>query len=619
MGMYDYTSNNNGNSAGGGANNGGSGIPNGGGAGSPMSSMFAPEPFNIEDYCINYNKKYATAGRAQFRESVVEQTLAIMIAKNKPNALLVGPAGTGKTKIVEDIAYRMSINDPVLPDTLRGATIWELPLANVVAGSSFVGQLEEKVKDVVDYFKDPQNKAIMFIDEIHMLASDSQTYSKIAQILKPALARGDIRCIGATTTQEANVLTSDPAFNRRFTRLIVDELTPEQTLEILKGIKGELFLHYNTSPSAQITITDAALEQVVYIADQYKTAGSHRPDNAITLLDRTCGDAIVQRKVLEEQAQTDPVILAAIQQNPQIPITDKMVKKVAMKLVTGNSKKTGVDEAELRNGLSRIKGQDAHIDKIIRDVKRYDSDIYPKKKPTVLLFAGPSGVGKTEVAKIISEHLTGLKPIILNMTEYTTHPTVNRIIGAPAGYVGSDSNAELPFDCLESNPYQVIVLDEFEKCCEEVRGLFMSAFEEGIIKTNNGRVIDFSKSLIIATTNAGHTNKSKSISFAANTSRTSQSEINELSKTIKVELLNRFTDRITFNALNKDIYREILINCYHRDLSRLRTEQPYIAAKLPDDIPDDELDKIIEETYIEDFGARPANTAIQNYIENIVL
>lgn len=619
MSMHNFTSTNNSNPNGGGANNN-TGTPNGGGNGgnSPISGMFAPDQFNIEDYCINYNAKYMTAGRAPFRESVVEQTLAIMIAKNKPNALLVGPAGTGKTKIVEDIAYRLASNDPVLPDALRGATIWELPLANVVAGSSFVGQLEEKVKDVVDYFKDPKNNAIMFIDEIHMLASDSQTYAKIAQILKPALARGDIRCIGATTTQEANELTADPAFNRRFTRLIVDELTSEQTLEILKSIKGELFLHYNVNPAFQITITDAALEQVVYIADQYKTAGSHRPDNAITLLDRTCGDAIVQRKVMEEKAQNDPNLLAAIQQNPIVPITDKMVKKVAMKLATGNSKKTAVDEVKLRDELSRIKGQNEHIDKIIKDVKRYDSDIYPKTKPTVLLFAGPSGVGKTEVAKIISQHLTGLKPIILNMTEYTDHATVNRIIGAPAGYVGSDSNAELPFDCLETNPYQVIVLDEFEKCCNEVRGLFMSAFEEGIIKTNKGRDIDFSKALIIATTNAGHTDKGKSISFATNV-RNTQSEINELSKTIKIELLNRFTDRITFNTLNKDIYREILVNCYHRDLNRIRTEQPYIGAKLPDDIPDDELDQIIEDTYIEEFGARPANEAIKNYIESIVL
>lgn len=612
MAMHNYTTNNN------------TGSPNnpgqsqGGGYTPPIPNINNAGQFDINEFCINYNKKFATAGKAPFRETVVEQTLSIMIAKNKPNALLVGPAGTGKTKIVEDIAFRLAANDPVLPDALRGATIWELPLSNIVSGSMFVGQLEEKVNDIIAYFADKSNNAILFIDEIHMLAGDSQTYAKIAQILKPALARGDIRCIGATTTQEVGDIESDPAFNRRFTRLIVDELTPEQTLEILKSIRGQLFIHYNVTPAFQITITDAALEQVVYIADQYKTAGSHRPDNAITLLDRTCGDAIVQRKVMEEQAKNDPVLLNAIKANSTIPITDKMVKKVAMKLATGNSKKAPVDENALRNALSRIKGQDEHIDRIIKNVKKYDSDLYPKKKPTTLLFAGPSGVGKTEVAKIISDYLTGLKPIILNMTEYSDPSTVNRIIGAPPGYVGSDSKRELPFDALESNPYQIIVLDEFEKCCDTVRGLFMSAFEEGSIKTNNGKEIDFSKSLIIATTNAGHTDKAKSISFASSV-KSVAGEVNELSKTIKVELLNRFTDRITFNTLNKDIYREIIVNCYHRDLARLQTEQPYMAAKLPADIPDADLDKIVKDTYIEDFGARPANTAVQNYIEDTLL
>lgn len=618
MSMHNFTGNSSQDTGNPGTPTGNSGVPIGGmpGQGSGMANGVAQ--FDINEFCINYNTKFVNAGKAPFRENVVQQTLSIMIAQNKPNALLVGPAGTGKTKIVEDIAYRLAANDPILPDVLRGYTIYELPLANIIAGSIFVGQVEEKIKDVIEFFKDKSNKAIMFIDEIHMLASDSQTYAKIAQILKPALARGDFRCIGATTLQEANALTGDPAFNRRFTRLVVDELTPEQTLEVLKSIRGSMFLHYNTSPSCQITITDAALEQVVRIADQYKTAGSHRPDNAITLLDRTCGDAIVQRKVMLDQAKNDPVLLAAIQQTPLIPITDNMVKKVAMKLATGNSKQAAVDETVLRDKLSRIKGQDEHIDKIIKNVKKYDSDLYPKTRPTVLLFAGPSGVGKTEVAKIISDCLTGLKPIILNMTEYTNGATVNRIIGAPAGYVGSDSNAELPFDCLESNPYQVIVLDEFEKCCDTVRGLFMSAFEEGTIKTNNGKTIDFSKSLIIATTNAGHTMKTNSVSFAAS-KRSAESEINELSKTMRVELLNRFTDRITFNKLSKDIYRQILIDCYHRDLARITTEQPHMASKLPADIPDAELDEIVKNTYIEDFGARPANTAIQNYIEDILL
>lgn len=610
MGMNNFTGIPGGNNN----NPGNGGIP---GPGGQMQSILTGPDFDIEEFCINYNQKYMTNGTAPFRDELVQQTLAILIADKKPNALLVGDAGTGKTKIVEDIAFRLANNDPIIPDQLKGYTIYELPLSNIVAGSSFVGQLEEKIKFVIDFISDKKNKAILFIDEIHMLMSGSNTYEKIAQILKPALARGELHCIGATTTQESTELYADPAFNRRFTRLIVDELTREQTLEILKNMRGSMFMHYMN----KVSITDEALEQVVILADQYKTVGSHRPDNAITLLDRTCGDAIVQRKVQEQAYANNPTILAAIQAVTPIPITPTMVKNVAMKLMTGNNKKQALDVDLLKEKLSVIKGQDDIMDDIIKYVKRHDSDLYPKQKPTVMLFAGPSGVGKSEVAKIIANVLTGTKPIILNMTEYNTSAEVNRIIGAPAGYVGSDSHTELPFDCLSSNPYQVILLDEFEKCHEVVRGLFMSAFEEGIIKTNRGTDIDFSKCLIIATTNASHTDKTTAgIGFCANNKKRDQkTEIKELSKTIKTELLNRFTTRITFNSIDKSVYREILQNTYHRDADRIRTEQPRYKSKLPADIPDADLDKMVEETYIESFGARPANNAVQNYIEELLL
>lgn len=622
MPMHNFTDPNA--PSGGNGNNGGNA---GGNSGMPpfpfpltsMGNNTPTDDFNIEDFCTNYNTRFATTGKAQFRDSVVQQTMSVLIAKNKPNALLVGPAGVGKTKIVEDIAFRLATNDPVLPDQLRGYTIWELPLANIVSGSTLVGQLEEKAKFIIDYFTDVNNKAILFIDEIHMLTQDSQTYEKIAQILKPALARGDIHCIGATTTQEARTLYNDPAFNRRFTRIIVDELTKEQTLDVLKTVRGSLLMHYLQNSSLVPTVDDSVLEQVIVYSDQYKTVGSHRPDSAITLLDRAIGDAIVQRKVQEDMLKSDPVLLQALQANTQIPVTANMLKTVALKLATGNSQKDALDVDNLITNLSRIKGQDSIKDDIIKLVKKHDSDLYPKKKPSSAIFAGPSGVGKTETVKIIARELTGSDPIILNMTEFTDASTVNRIIGAPPGYSGCDDNTELPFDCLESNPYKVILLDEFEKCHSTVQGLFMSALEEGCIKTNRGTEIDFSKAMIIATTNAGCTNTSKSLALVNISTCTKAEAIKKLSGSMKEELLNRFKMHIMFNPLGKDIYREIVVDNYTREYNRLLIEQPSVAKNLPTAIPDDKLDEIVETTYVEAFGARPAEEAVRDYIEDALL
>lgn len=586
------------------------GMPSGG---NPFNSVFGTNQTDATEYLINYNDKFKVDGNCLFRDEIVKQTIATLIGKNKPNALLVGPAGVGKTKIVEDIAYRLANNDALIPDTLKGYTIYELPLSNIVAGSGIVGQVEEKIKDVIEFITDKKNKAIMFIDEIHQLVGDSQTYEKIAQILKPALARGDIKVIGATTVQEAVNLTEDPAFNRRFSRIIVDELSREQTIEILRKSKASFITHY----ANKIAINDDILETIAILADQYKTAGSHRPDNAITLLDRTLGGAIVARKAQEKKAieQNDTQTLQLLQSSPIIPITELKIRKTAVKLMTGCNTHSDLDIDHLIDSLSTIKGQDDIITTIVKHLRNRESNLFPKEKPMVLLFAGPSGVGKTEVTKIIANELTDMKPITLNMTEYHSSASINRIIGAPAGYVGSDSHGELPFDNLESNPYQVILLDEFEKGNPAVQKLFYSAFDEGYIKTSNGRIIDFSKSIIIATTNAGHTERKSSMGFtSANKTDISKSDkVNMLSKWFDLALLNRFEDIIVFNELSKDIYKEILIDKYHREITRIRAEKNRVS--LLDDIPDDKLEEIINKTYIPEFGARPVEKAVREYIE----
>lgn len=596
------------------ANNNGGGKGNG--SGNPLTPQGGSQKISVSsdydplDFLINYNDKFKTNGNAKFRDEIVQQTLGVLIGKNKPNALLIGQAGVGKTRIVEDIAFRLANDDPILPDTIRGFTIYELPLSNIVSGSSFVGQLEEKLQCVVEFAENKKNKAILFIDEIHMIVSDNQTYSKMAEILKPALARGEMRVIGATTLQEAQDLIDNPAFNRRFSRLIVDELSREQTIEILHDMKGSFFTHYGN----KIKIDDAIIETCAILADEFHAAGNHRPDTAITLMDRTIGDAIVARKVMEQAAQGDPALLAAIQSVTLIPITEKQLRTTAVKLATGNNKKADLDVDLFKEHLSVIKGQDDILDILVDRIARNEKNLFPRVKPVTLLFAGTSGVGKSEVAKIIANEITGVKPITLNMTEFHSPASINRIIGAPAGYVGSDSKAELPFDCLESNPYQVILLDEFEKCDKSVQRLFMSAFDEGYIKTNKGKIIDFSKTIIIATTNAAHKESKKSLGFApASTKSSMQAEIKDLSKWFDNELLNRFDTIVTFNSISKEQYREIVADIYHREAARILADNKRVT--LAPDLDDATLDQIVEDTYVEDFGARPARKAVVRYIE----
>ena len=589
----------------------------GGGAGSAPIATTGQQPANndsaAEELLINYNEKFKSAGPTLFRDQIVYQTCGVLIGKNKPNCVLVGPAGTGKTKIVEDLAWRLVTDDPILPDKLRGSVIYELPLSNIVAGSSLVGQMEQKLKSVMEFLQEDV-KRILFIDEIHQLCGDQQTYGKIAQIIKPYLARGEIRVIGATTSQEAGLLTYDPALNRRFSRILVDEFTRQQTIEVLKSMKMKFFEHYDRKP----LIDDSLLETVVRLADQYAPAGSHRPDNAITLLDRAIGEAMVNYKIMLRNAQTNPTALQALQAIQHIPITVESVKRTAIRLMTGNAKKNDFDIARMQAALQPIKGQDEAVEKILKQLKKHDMALFPTNKPLTLLLAGMSGVGKTEITKIVAEELTGVKPIILNMTEYHDSACINRIIGAPAGYVGSDSNAELPFDCLEANPYQIILLDEFEKADKSVQRLFMSAFDEGYIKTNRGKLVDFSKSIIIATTNAGHTNdKKRSLGFGTNDDTkvaTVQETVKTLSRYFDTELLNRFKEIITFKAMTKAIYREIIQNLYESEKARLKTDKPRLV--LPDAISDDEMDEIVAKTYVPEFGARPAAKAVEAYIED---
>jgi len=546
------------------------------------------------DYLINYNDKFRESRPILFRDEVIRQILSCLIGKYKPNALLIGAAGTGKTAIVEDIARMLANEDKNIPPQLKGYIIWELPLSDLAAGCRFVGDIEEKTKSMLAYASSNQ-KVILFVDEIHVLMSDDKPYGTVSQILKPALARGRIRMIGATTLQEANSMMRDPAFARRFQRIIVDELTKEQTQKVLLDLRPTFRKHYGDTLAYGKKVIDEAVKD----ADEYKITGAHRPDNAVALLDRTIADTIVE---------------SSRNQGPSLLITPQHIKNTALKLATGKNDNSVADLELLRKKLSVIKGQEDVMEHIIDCIKRSNLGIYPRTKPLTMLFAGSSGVGKTKTAMIISQELTGYPPITLNMAEFFDRASINRIVGVHAGYVGFDSKAEKPFDILESNPRQIILLDEFEKCHRTVKRLFMSVFDDGILQMANGKNIDFARSIIVCTTNAGCNPVNSTIGFTNNETALS---VNDLSGSFEAELLNRFSVILQFHSISESLFREIVRDRYAREIKAIKSNKADI--KLPSAIPDDVLNRLVRENYIPAFGARPVSRIVRAYIEDYLI
>lgn len=586
-----------------------------------LAQQLAGAPDPVLDLLIDDNARCAQMDHTPFRDAVVEQVMTVLIGSLKPNALLVGPAGVGKTRVVEEIARRIATDDPSVPDQLRATTIYELPISNLVAGAGVVGELESRVQAVIDYASDPGNHVTLFIDEIHQLADDSSpAHTKIAQILKPAMARGQLRLIGATTTQEARSLDDDPAFRRRFSRLVVDELTGPQTRQVLAGVRDRLEAHHQH----QVSAPDAVLDEVIAIADEQMHTTSHRPDNALTLLDRAMAAKVLEhhRMVAAATAAGDTTMVAALSATGTIPLNGTGLARVATALVTGNAEAHQVDMATLRSRLAaEIVGQDDILDSLATRLEREQLGLYPRTTPIAWLFAGASGIGKTATARILAEEVTGSAPITLNLSEYSSPATVTRIIGSPPGYVGSTSNTELPFDALESDPHRLILLDEFEKACPAVQRLFLQVLDTGVLTTARGRVIDFSKTIIVATTNAARDALSRaSVGFGVTTGQlTDQSMAAALSSVFDAELLGRFALTVGFHPIDRELYRDVVVNHYRRQRSAIVAARPRLAPVLPDSLPDVDLEAMVETTFVASQGARPATRAVRTWIEDQVM
>ena len=580
----------------------------GSGSGSLVTtSLQAAATDPLDGLTIDYNKEFAGATPLMYRDAIVREMESILIGSMKPNVLLVGDAGTGKTALVEELARRIATHDPTLPRRLAKSTVLELPFSALVAGAGVVGDLEQRIRDVIEYAEDPANDAIVFIDEIHVLLDkhDSVT-GRISQLLKPALARGKMRVIGATTTQESRSLMDDPAFSRRFTRLVVNELTEDQTVEVLESQLPRLCAHYD----GKVVVPDALLPNIVATADE--TMVTHRPDNALTLLDRVCSEVRMQRA--EKEASQDPVMQQYVRAIPSDSATEPIVRSVAERLAKGVADDFSFDRDRISAALSEVQGQSVQVSEIVDALARRSRHLFPETRPLSFLLAGPSGVGKSMCARIIARELVGTDAITINMTEYSSETSLTRLLGAPPSYVGYSSMQEKPLDPLMTNPYRVVVLDEFEKASPNVQRVFMEALDTGHIKDNQGRTIDMSKAIIFATTNAGCDRAAhNAIGFGADDTVVGAGLVDVLAEWFDVALINRFGHLVRFNGISRDVYGRIVQEIYAREAARVMRE--HSSVHLPDALPDDELERIVHDTYVAKLGARPAARAVRSYIE----
>ncbi|MFY0663950.1 MAG: ATP-dependent Clp protease ATP-binding subunit ClpA [Natronospirillum sp.] len=545
----------------------------------------------LESFVANLNE-LAKRGKIDplvGREKEVERLVQVLSRRRKNNPLLVGESGVGKTAIVEGLAKKIVEGD--VPDIIKDAEVYSLDLGALLAGTKYRGDFEKRLKSLLSQLK-KREKAILFIDEIHTIIGAGAASGGVmdaSNLLKPMLSSGELRCVGSTTFQEfRGIFEKDSALTRRFQKIDVVEPSEDDTYQILKGLKSRFEEHHD------IRYTDKALRTAVTLSSRYIN-DRHMPDKAIDVIDEA---GAAQR--LKPVSRRKKVIGVG-----EIEEIVAVIARIPPKSVSRNDK-------ELLKNLERnlkmtVFGQDSAIDTLGSAIKMARAGLKDGDKPIgSFLFAGPTGVGKTEVTRQLAEAL-GVELIRFDMSEYMERHTVSRLIGAPPGYVGYDQGGLLT-DAVTKHPHSVLLLDEIEKAHPEVFNLLLQVMDHGTLTDNNGRKADFRNVILVMTSNAGAEDMNRrSMGFTTQDHATDGSEA--IRKMFSPEFRNRLDGIIQFNALP----REVIMSVVDKFLVELQVQLD--DKKVHISVHDDAREWLAEHGYDKSMGARPMARLIQEEIK----
>ena len=595
------------------------------------------------------------------REKEIQRVIQILSRRTKNNPVLIGEPGVGKTAVAEGLALEIAKGN--VPEILKDKRVVSLDLTGMVAGAKYRGDFEERIKAAIDEVKKSKN-TILFIDELHTIVGAGAAEGSVdaANILKPSLARGDFQVIGATTLNEyRKYIEKDAALERRFQPVKVGEPTPEQAVQILKGLRDSYEAHH------KVKITDEAINAAVtlssrYIADRYlpdkaidlidegaskvRLASLTSPDNVKELEDEIADYEKEKASAINEQDFERAARLRDEQKELQTKLDD--AKKKWQEQQKGNSGEvtaediakivsewTGIPVVQLTKEESerllnmenvlheRVIGQSEAVTAIAKAIRRGRVGLKDPKRPVgSFIFLGPTGVGKTELCKALAEAMFGDENAMLrlDMSEYMEKHTVSKLIGSPPGYVGFEEGGQLT-EKVRRKPYSVVLFDEIEKAHPDVFNMLLQILEDGRLTDSQGRTVDFKNTIIIMTSNVGArliTEKQSSLGFNSENENAEESEkkdikelvTGELRKVFRPEFLNRVDDIIVFNKLNKDEIKQIAVKM----LKTLENRLDKMNIKIS--FTDNAISEIADKGFDENYGARPLRRAIQNEIED---
>ena len=601
-----------------------------------MMGMPPAQSGGLEEYTRDLTE-LARSGRLEpviGRDREISRMIQVLSRKTKNNPVLVGDAGVGKTALALGLAQRVASGQ--VPYELSKMRVLELDLMNVVAGTRFRGDFEERMNNIIDDIEE-DGQVILFIDELHTImgsGSGIDSTMDAANILKPALARGTLRTIGATTQEEYQKhIEKDAALSRRFAKIMVEEPSVADSIAILQGLKANYEAHH------KVVITDQAIETAVKYAHRYLTS-KQLPDSAIDLLDET--SATVQNNRSKGRAPSDlspadQAILAGqfaklsrlIKEENQPVLTDLIVDEADIletlsrlsgipvrKLTQTDAKKYLHLEKELHK---RVIGQDEAISAISRAIRRNQSGIRANKRPIgSFMFLGPTGVGKTELAKALAETLFDDESALIrfDMSEYMEKFAASRLNGAPPGYVGYEEGGELT-EKVRNRPYSVLLFDEVEKAHPDIFNILLQVLDDGVLTDSKGRKIDFSNTIIIMTSNLGATSlrDDKTVGFGARDIRLDHVNmekrmLEELKKTYRPEFINRIDEKVVFHSLSADHMQEVvkvIVKPLVASLAEKNIQLKFQASALK---------LLAKEGYDVEMGARPLRRTLQTQVED---